>query len=56
MSQERLAERAGVHRTFAGAVERGETNATVTTIVKLAIALSLDPAVLVAGLNDFLRA
>lgn len=51
MSQERLAERAGVHRTFVGHVERAESNPTLTTIVRLAAALEIDPAELVRGLR-----
>lgn len=51
LSQEGLAERAGVHRTFAGATERGESNSSLTTIVKLAIALELDAGELVKGLQ-----
>ena len=50
LSQEELAERADVHRTFVGRVERGETSATVQTIVKLARALDVKPADLMRDL------
>lgn len=50
-SQEDLADDAGVHRTFIGRVERGETNATLTTLVRLARALEVDPSQLVEGLQ-----
>lgn len=41
LSQEELAERAGVHRTYVGAVERGERNVTLLTITRLAQALDV---------------
>ena len=50
MSQERLAELAGVHRTYVGQVERGEVSLTLDSIVKLARGLGKDPGVLTAGL------
>ena len=34
-SQEQLAHLAGVHRTYVGRVERGETGVTVESLVKL---------------------
>lgn len=42
-SQERLAEMAGVHRTFVGFVERAEVSASVDKIEALAKALDVDP-------------
>jgi transcriptional regulator with XRE-family HTH domain len=41
LSQERLAELAGFHRTFIGKVERGETATTVDSLAALCSALAL---------------
>lgn len=42
LSQEELAELAGVHRTYIGMVERAEKNITLSNIEKIAKALNLD--------------
>ncbi len=41
LSQEELAERAGVHRTYIGMIERAEKNITLENIEKLAKALEI---------------
>lgn len=42
LSQEELGYRAGLHRTYVGAVERGEKNITIDTLEKIAKALGID--------------
>lgn len=43
LSQEELAEAAGVHRTYVGMIERGEKNVTIYNIERLAQALNVSP-------------
>ena len=41
LSQEQLAEKAGLHRTYIGMIERAEKNITLVNIYKIAKALNL---------------
>ncbi|MCV2354570.1 helix-turn-helix domain-containing protein [Paucibacter sp. B2R-40] len=52
ISQEQLADLAGLHRTYVGSVERSERNVSLDNIEQLAKALALDISVLLAPLTD----
>lgn len=41
LSQEELADRCGVHRTYIGSIERGEKSPTLNTIEKIAKGLNV---------------
>ncbi len=47
LSQEELAEKAGVHRTYIGMIERAEKNITLENIERISRALNLSPKDLV---------
>ena len=48
LSQEALADEAGIHRTYVGSVERAERNVSIDNICKLAWALDVDVRQLLA--------
>ena len=49
LSQEALAEKCALHRTYIGSIERGEGNITLDTLDRVAIALGCPAAKLLAG-------
>lgn len=44
VSQEKLAELCGLHRTYVGSVERGERNVSVLNLQRIGAALGASPA------------
>jgi transcriptional regulator with XRE-family HTH domain len=53
-SQEELAARANLHRTYIGSVERGERNISLKNIYRLATALKTTPGALFRQVDDLL--
>lgn len=51
LSQEELAERAELHRNYVGLIERGERNASIKSMFKIAQALGIGVAQLCADLS-----
>lgn len=49
LSQDVFADRCGIHRTYVGAIERGESNITLDTLARVAAAAGIKPQAL---LND----
>ncbi|CAE6695691.1 helix-turn-helix transcriptional regulator [Paraburkholderia nemoris] len=52
MSQEQLADRAGLHRTQISAIERGKSNVMVDTLVALAVVLEVEEIELFAERDE----
>ena len=48
LSQEKLAELSGLHRTYVGSVERGERNISIDNICRLAEAINIRVSKLLA--------
>ena len=52
LSQEQLAEKAGLHRTYIGMIERAEKNITLENINKICKALNLSLSALFKDFHD----
>ena len=51
-SQDQLAEKANLHRTYISGLERGERNVSVLNILRLARALKTTPGKLLDGIGN----
>jgi len=56
ISQEGLAERSGMHRTYVGGIERGERNVSFRNLLRLAGALEVRPSELIERYESCLSA
>jgi transcriptional regulator with XRE-family HTH domain len=52
LSQEELASKAGVDRSYVGGIERGERNVTLLTLIKIANGLKCDISELTKGIVE----
>ncbi|MDE2166254.1 MAG: helix-turn-helix transcriptional regulator [Alphaproteobacteria bacterium] len=52
LSQEELADRAGLHRTYISSIERSERNVSIENIFLLAEALGIEPGDLLKPVED----
>ncbi len=55
LSQEALAEKAGVHRTYVSQIERGLKSPTLAVLMKLAAALQVKPSKILESLEHTLN-
>lgn len=55
ISQEALADAAGLHRTYISLLERGERNPSLAVLLQLASGLNVSASVLLADLESKLR-
>ena len=55
LSQEKLAYKAGINRTYIAEVEDGTRNVALRNVVKLARALEVKPIELLAGVDEVSR-
>jgi transcriptional regulator with XRE-family HTH domain len=53
LSQEVLADRADLNRSYVGEVERGTAMPSLSTVTKIAKALNLSPSALLARYEDY---
>jgi transcriptional regulator with XRE-family HTH domain len=53
LTQEDLADMAGIERSHVGTIERGENNLTLISIVKLCDALKINPSDLLTDLDKW---
>jgi transcriptional regulator with XRE-family HTH domain len=51
LSQDAFADECGIHRTYVGAIERGESNITLATLARIAVAAGIKPQCLLE--SDF---
>jgi transcriptional regulator with XRE-family HTH domain len=51
LSQEALAERAGLHRNYVGCIERNEKNVSLDSLERISKALGVPPEELISGDN-----
>ena len=55
LSQEQLAELADLHRTYVGAIERGERNLTIVSLHRISAALGLKPSAVLSAVEGRLE-